>query len=72
MSPSNCECECDKSYDAVLYLDYKNCKCRKDLIDKLVQKCNKEVNWNEMIYNYYGNVCNSCEIYVVLFVTASF
>ena len=72
MSPSNCQCECDKLYGAGLYLDYKNCKCRKDLIDKLFQECNKEVNWNEMIYNCYGNVSNSCAIYVVLFVTASF
>ena len=28
-NPSNCECECDKSFDVVEYLDYKNCKCRK-------------------------------------------
>ena len=28
-SPSNCECECDKSCDVEEYLDYKNCKCRK-------------------------------------------
>ena len=33
---SNCECECDKSWDVGKYLDYKNCKCRKRLIDKLV------------------------------------
>ena len=27
------EWECDKSCDAGEYLDYKNCKCRKSLID---------------------------------------
>ena len=28
-NPSNCECECYKSYDFSEYLDYKNCKCKK-------------------------------------------
>ena len=32
---SNCECECDKSCDIGEYLDYKNCKCRKKLVDIL-------------------------------------
>ena len=29
-NPSNCECECDKSCDFEKYLDYENCKCRKN------------------------------------------
>ena len=29
-NPSNCQCEHDKSYDIGEYLDYKNCKCRKN------------------------------------------
>ena len=36
-NPSNCECECDKSCDVGEYLDYKNCKCRKKLVDKLIE-----------------------------------
>ena len=36
-NPSNCECECDKSCDFGEYLDYENCKCRKKLVDKLVE-----------------------------------
>ena len=36
-NPSNCECECDKSCDVGEYLDYENCKCRKKLVDKLVE-----------------------------------
>ena len=36
--PSNCECECDKSCDIGDYLDYKNCNCRKRIIDKLVEE----------------------------------
>ena len=34
-NPTNCEC--DISRDAGEYLDYKNCKCRKRLVDKLVK-----------------------------------
>ena len=33
-----CECECDKSCNMGQYLDYKNCKCRKKLIDQLVEE----------------------------------
>ena len=29
-NPSNCNCECDKSCDIGEYLDYGNCKCRKN------------------------------------------
>ena len=42
-NPSNCECESDKSCDIGEYLDYKNCKCRKRLIDKIVDECTKTV-----------------------------
>ena len=35
-NPSNCGCECDKSWDVGEYLDYANCQCRKKLFDKLV------------------------------------
>ena len=37
-NPSNCQCECDKSCDVREYLDYENCKCRKKLIDELVEE----------------------------------
>ena len=42
---SNCECECDE------YLDYENCKCRKRLVDKLVEECSKNINENEIVYD---------------------
>ena len=76
-NPSNCECECDKSCDVGEDLDSKNCKCKKRLLDKLFEECNenideKELHSNNMIYNStlneYKNVCNSCIIYIVLFV----
>ena len=36
---SNCECECDKNCDFSEYLDYENYKCRKKLVDKLIDEC---------------------------------
>ena len=36
---------------------------------KLVEgSCKKEIDVNDKIYNDYGNVFNSCTIYIVLFV----
>ena len=73
---SHCECECDKSRDDGEYLDYENCKCRKKLMFKLVEEHNENIDGNEMIYNGnlndYEKECDSCTIYVVLFVTAFF
>ena len=70
---SNWENECDKSCEVGEYLDYENCKCIKK-VDKLVEECSKNIDENEMIHsstlNDYGNVCNSCTIYIVLFVIA--
>ena len=48
---SNCECECDKSCDTGEYLDHKNCRCRKIIIDKLVEECSEKIEGNEMLYN---------------------
>ena len=71
---SNCECECDNLCDVGEYLDYKNCKCRNKLFDKLVEEWSENIDESEMIYNgtlnNYRNVCNSCTIYILLFVTA--
>ena len=43
-----CECECDKSRDIGEYFDYSNCKCRKNLVDNLVDKCMKNIDEVEM------------------------
>ena len=43
-NPSNCDCEYDKSCDFGEYLDYENCKCRKRLVDKLVEECNENID----------------------------
>ena len=79
-NPSNCECECDKLCGVGEYLDYKNCKCRKRLIDKLVE-FSKNIDGNKMLYsetldvillkviplNVYKKACVSCTLYIVLF-----
>ena len=31
----------DKSCDVGEYLDYKNCKCRKKIVDKSAEECNE-------------------------------
>ena len=73
-NPSNCNCEGDKSCDIGEYLDYKNCKCRKKVVDLLVEKCSKNIDENEVIDNGTLNAslsdykCNSCALYIVLFV----
>ena len=43
-NPSNCECECDKSCNIGEYLDYLTCKCRKKLIDPLIEECTENIN----------------------------
>ena len=69
-NPSNSECECDNLCDVWDYLNYKNCKWRKRLIDKFVEECSESIDGNEMIYNStlndYENLCNSCTLYIVL------
>ena len=47
--PSNCKCECDKSCDFVEYLDYENCKCRKSLVDKLIEECNENIKERSLV-----------------------
>ena len=65
-NPSNCECECDKSCDVGEHLDYKNCKCRKKLIDKLVEECNEIVEEVKFI-GKNEDKCSSSILHIVLF-----
>ena len=65
---SNCGCECDKSYDVGEYLDYENYKCRKRLIDKLVEECSENIDEKEIYPNKaISLVGNSWAIYIILF-----
>ena len=36
---SNCKCECDKWCNTSQYLDYLDCKCKKKIIDLIVEEC---------------------------------
>ena len=73
-NPNNCQCECDKSCDVGEYLDYENCKCRKKLVDKLVEECTENVEKVKVAKtslteheNKHKNKCSSCALYIVLF-----
>ena len=74
LNPHNCDCECNKSCNVGEYLDYENCKCRKNLVNKLVERCSENTDGNEMIYNEnlndYENACKSCRTYIALLVIA--
>ena len=67
-NPSNCKCEYDKSCDFGEYLDYENCKCRKKLVDKLVEECTEnfdEAKVAKITLFKPKNVCkSSCTLYV--------
>ena len=63
--PSNCECEQDKSCEFGEYLDYENCRYRKTLVDKLVEKCVETIE--ELKIVEHTNKCSSCIQYIVLF-----
>ena len=74
---STCECESNKSCNVGKFLDYMNCRCRERLIDKLVEKYEKDNDGNEIIYNvalhYFGlnkKMCKSCLLYVILLIIA--
>ena len=70
-NPSNCECECDKTCDIGEYLDSENCKCRKKLVDKLIDECIEIIEEeklakitlaeNESKYSF-------CRVYIVLMI----
>ena len=59
----NCECQCDKSCNFGEYLDYENCKCRKRLLDRLVEECTEnisEAKLTEIALFEHKNECLGC------------
>ena len=71
-NPSNCKCEYNKSCEFSEYLDYKKCKCRKKLVNKLVEECNETIDEVKLTKitlaeNENSYECNSCILYIVLF-----
>ena len=70
-NPSNCKCECDKNCDIGEYLDYENCKCRKTLVDEIIDECTETIEEVKLVEitlenenGYYK--CSSCKVYIVL------
>ena len=58
---------CDKSCDVGEYLDHESCKCRKWLLDKLVDECDENID-EVKIVSESKNKCNSyILLYIVLF-----
>ena len=69
---SNCECQCDKSCNIGEYLDYTNCKCRKKLIDPLIEKFTENVNETKLVektLHENNDRINSHVVYKALFWT---
>ena len=72
-NPSNCDCECNKACDIGEYLDYENCKCRKKLVDKLVDECTETIQEVKLAKitlaeNENNYKCSSCTVYIVLMI----
>ena len=69
--PSNCRCEFDKSCNIGEYLDYSSCKCRKKLIDPLVEECTENIDDTKLVNitveNESNSRCTSYLVYKVLF-----
>ena len=71
-NPSNCECECDKSCDVGEYLDYENCKCRKKLVDKLVDEYTEAAEEVKLAKTTLAEIeikykCSSYTLYIIWF-----
>ena len=67
-NPSNCECECYKSYDVVEYLNFESCKCRKRLVDKLVEACNKNIDESKLTEIALFDKVKECVCYYAVFI----
>ena len=72
-NPSNFEFECDKTCDIGEYLDYENFKCRKKLVDKLIDECTEtieEMEFTNVTFTENENnyECSSCMVYIVLMI----
>ena len=67
-NPSKCKYECNKSCNTSQYLDYLDCKCKKKIIDLIVEKCIEYDDNQTKIVN--KTVKNSCKVYIILIIVA--
>ena len=56
------------------YLNYENCKCRKKLVDKLVEECTENIEEIRLVEktsakNENNHKCSFCTVYIKLFST---
>ena len=65
-NPSNCQCESDKSCNISQYLDYSDCKCKKKLIEPLIEECAESDNETKIVNITVENENSSCKVYIVL------
>ena len=71
-NPSNCEYVYDKYWDISKYLDYENCKCKKKLVNKLVEEYTENIEETRLVKktlvkNENKHKCSCCTLYIVLF-----
>ena len=69
---SHYECECYKPCDFSEYLDYKYCKCKNRLANKLVAECTENIEEIRLVditqaKNENKHKCSSCTLFIVLF-----
>ena len=67
-NPSNCECECDKSCDIAEYSDDENFKCRKRLVDKLLEECDENVDEAKLTKVALFEHVNKCVCFYTIFI----
>ena len=68
-NPSTCSCECDRYCETGQYLDYKNCICKKKIVDDLIEQCTSIVGM-DIKNNTLSKKNNesSSNIYFILFI----
>ena len=71
-NPTNCECECNKTCDIGEYLDYENCKCRKKLVEQIIDECTETIEEMKLAKiplaeNENSYKCSSFTAYTALF-----
>ena len=68
-NPSTCSCECDRYCETGQYLEYKNCVCRKKIIDDLIEQCTSIVDI-EIKNNTLSKKNHESSIYFILFIVS--
>ena len=68
----NCECESDTLCNVGEYLDYESCKCRKKLVDKLVEESTEAVEEVKLanislFENENKHKCSPYTLHIMLF-----